>query len=92
MISPYDTEIKQLEAERDRIGAELSEAKQRRAEFLCPYKVGDILEDKKGKQAKVVEIKSGWSDYTVNLCHILKSGKTGLVTHTLYDWDGWKPV
>ena len=90
--SPYDNEIKKLEEEQKRIGAELSEANQRKADFLCPYKVGDILVDKKGRQARVAKIYPGYMGYHVKLQYILKSGKEGLVTHKLYVLDGWKPV
>jgi len=90
--SPYDNEIKKLEEEQKRIGAELSEANQRKADFLCPHKVGDILVDKKGRQAKVSRIYAGWGDYCMKLRYILKSGALGTQSHEFYDFDEWKPL
>ena len=87
--SPYDNEIKKLEEERGRIRSELREAKDKRANFLCPFKVGDSLINKNNKKAVVKRIYDGYSDYTMNVSMIRKDGTQGRIARA-YDWDDWK--
>ena len=87
--SPYDTRIKSLEEEANRVGTELAEEQLKRAIFLCPFEMGDILVDRKGKRAKIVKISSAYRDYRMDGAMIRKDGTPGRVAR-LYDWDDWK--
>ena len=87
--SPYDAEIKKLEEEEDRIGSELREAEDKRANFLCPFKLGDSLINKNNKNAVVVRIYAGYSDYEMNVSMIRKDGTQGRIAKA-YKWDNWK--
>ncbi len=87
--SPYDIEIESLGKEFDRIGEELSEAKLKRARYLCPFEIGDILVGRSGKRASVTEIYSGYNDdYNVKGAIIRKDGTSGRIAR-LYSWDDW---
>ena len=87
--SPYDAEIKKLEEEEDRIGSELREAEDKRANFLCPFKVGDSIINRKNKKAVVVRIYASYSDYAMNISMIRKDGTQGRIARA-YDWDNWE--
>ena len=87
--SPYDAEIKKLEVERDRIGSELSEARDKRAKFICPFKIGDTLINRNNKKAVVVRIYAGYSDYQMNISMTRKDGTPGRIAKA-YDWDSWE--
>ena len=88
--SPYDTEIEALEAEQGRISSELSEVRLKRATFLCPFNVGDILvSGRNGKKAKLGGIFSSYSGYKMTGGIIRKDGTPGRIA-TLYEWDIWR--
>ena len=91
--TPFDDEINNLETRIGVAGTELGILKKKRAEYFCPYKVGQILVNKKGQRVEITAILSGWSfpDYKLKGQHILKSGERSQITRTLYDWDDWKP-
>ncbi len=87
--SPYDGEIKKLEEERGRIGGELVEAKNKRANFLCPFKVGDSLTSGKTKRGVVVSIYASWSSYVMDVSLLRKDGTQGRIAR-VYDWEDWE--
>lgn len=92
--TPFDDEIDRLETRIGTAETELVILKRKRAEYLCPYKLGQILVSKKGQRAEVTAIFPGWSwsvGYELKGRYILKNGKPGLVIHKLYEWDDWKP-
>ena len=87
--SPYDAEIKKLEEEEDRIIGELREAENKRANFLCPFKVGDSLINRNNKKAVVMRIYNRYSGYAMNVSMIRKDGTQGRIARA-YEWDDWK--
>jgi len=88
--TPYDTEITKLEEELTRVGTELKEAKNKRAAFVCPFKVGQILIGKKGRRVRLEAILPGYDDgYKLIGRFILKNGADGKEEHELYSWDKW---
>jgi len=91
LITPYDNEIAKLETDIGNLKEELSVLRQRRVNFLCPFKIGVTLVNNKGKKAEVTGIYPSFGkDYRIKGRYILKNGGLGLAIHTLYDWDGWK--
>jgi len=86
-----DKQIKALEEQIDELREKLKNLKQEKAELLCPYRVGEILVDKHGRQAKLATIiPSSWQDYEMIGTFLKKDGTEGKRTGELYSWDGWK--
>ena len=88
----WDADISALENELAEITEALRELKQKRAEFLCPCSVGDIIQQSPQKQRKgvVVKIKpSRWhkNRADVYVRWILKNGNLGVEIHEAYSWD-----
>ena len=91
--TPFDKEIYVLETRIGVVETQLAILRQKRAEYLCPFKVGQQLVSSSGKQVMVVEIqwpRSPWRDYILIGRDILKSGNLGKVPRRLYSWHGWK--
>lgn len=90
--SPYDKEVSILKKSIEEIEIKLAKVEQRRADYLCPYKVGQMLVNSKGRQAKIVVIKPArWNDkgYDLTGYYVLANGTLGKVRHELYSFEGW---
>ena len=87
----YDRNIEILEKQIARLNKTLSDFQQRKAEALCPHKVGDVITDKKGKRkAKITVISyDGFNGYRIIGHWVLKDGSIGKEAHKLYwfEWD-----
>ena len=88
MATPYDNEIKLLETRLQETEDELTVLRTRRANFLCPYKVGDIITNLKGdKQAQITRITERYGEYGMRGKLKLKNGFS---THErelwFFDW------
>jgi hypothetical protein len=80
--TPFDDAIESLEKE-------LADITQKRAEYICPFKVGDVLVNKYGKVAKVLRIYPGYAGYRMNGEYRRKNGTYGRVGE-LSGWADWK--
>ncbi len=90
--TPFDTDIVATEkVERD-VRSRLNQLLQERAEYLCPFKVGQQLVNKRGKKAVITRIGSeGYGDgYRLTGRSLKANGKPGAKERRLYEWDGWK--
>ena len=92
MTTPYDAEIAQLEADLKRLHNELGILNQRKADFLCPYEIGQVMVDERSKRAKITNISLDWGgNYRLTAHYVLKDGTIGKQPHRLYNFGGWKP-
>ena len=91
MATQFDQEIAELDSQRKGIVARLSILRQNRAESLCPFKVGDLMNDNRGRKAKITDISPGYfsTDFELSGNRIKKDGTEGRDMR-LYDWDNWK--
>jgi hypothetical protein len=90
-IEELTQEIDELNMQINELATKRGKLFQQRAEILCPYKVGDILTDNKGKrQAVIVRISPFYNciQYEIHGRWILKSGEQGKETHylSLSEW------
>ena len=87
-----ETAIEKLEGEIDTRNDALQKAELELAHLLCPFKVGDKVEDKNGKIAVVSKIKSScWQvGYEIEIKKIKKDGDLHANAMKAYDWDEWK--
>lgn len=87
--TPYDEAIKRKTQEMKAIQSTLNDLNQSRAEYLCPFKVGEILRDAQNQpRARIDRIGHHYGPYMLFVRPILKSGTEGKVIHELYraDW------
>ena len=94
MVSKYDDEILELEAQFDAIDDKLGILRQLRAEELCPFIRGQIVVNKKGRTARISNISVGYGSdgYRVRARFIKKDGNDGTISRELWDWDKWEAV
>lgn len=83
--TPYDKRILELE----NYAKELTELKTRRAVYLCPFNVGDVLISKRGKVAKIADIGNSYNGYMMHGEFRRKDGTYGRYGE-LSSWDEWK--
>lgn len=91
--------IEELRAEFQQRSEELTKAQvaYRKAEdelaiAVCPYKIGDVLVDRLGRQARVTKITggNGYSyEYKLFGVNVKKDGSDG-AAHELAWWNDWK--
>lgn len=91
MKTEYDDKIAELEHRIEELKEELNHVKQLKAEFICPYKIGQIMIGRRKQRAQITEVKPslrlrGYETWGRN---ILKDGSSGVVIRELY--DDWKP-
>ena len=89
--TPYDNEIKKLEDDLEETYTLLEDAKQKRALFLCPFKVGGDVIDKKKRNGRVVRIYSSYGGFQFNVSLHRKDESLGKITKA-YDWDKWELI
>ena len=86
-----DEQIRALEEQIDELSEKLKNLKREKAMLLCPYRIGEILVDRHGRQARLINIlSSSWQDYRMVGVFLKKDGTEGKRTGELYPWDGWK--
>ncbi len=90
MSSQYDKEIDRLTDEIASRRKKLVELQQKRAEYYCPFKLGDILFDNKGRKAKLSKITpNNFDKYTLHAHYLKKDGAPKQIESRLWQWDGW---
>ena len=85
----YDKKIAELEAAETELRLQRHGLEELRAKFLCPFKVGDILINEKGKRVIVRTISPSWGSYLMKGNMLRKDGSEGRLAK-LYDWDNWR--
>ena len=92
--SPFNKRIAELEDEITVRETELKDLRQQRADYYCPFKVGDVLIDRHGKKCVLTRISAGYfgDGYRLRGRNIKKDGALGLRVNSLYDWDEWRKV
>jgi len=67
---------------------QINNLKQSRAELLCPYKIGDIITNRRGgTQAKISRIVPGYGRYEMFGYFLRKDGTPGTKSHRLYSFE-----
>ena len=91
----YDAEIEQLDEQIRDLGQKQHALEQKRAEELCPFKVGDIVERTKHsteiQRVQITRIAPGYS-YTLFGRVLKKDGSLGFRQTRLYDFENWQKV
>ena len=83
-ISALDEQVRQLSASRLRLAVE-------KAKIVCPFFVGQVLVDRKGRRARYVGIHTDGRSYPLYaLARLRTDGSTGQII-PLYTWDEWRP-
>ena len=90
--TPFDTDIEVAEKIANDTKNSLAQLKRERAEYLCPFRVGQQLVNNRGKKAVITLIGSEDFGNGYRLTgQVLKSnGKLGVREGRLCEWDGWK--
>ena len=81
--SKYDDEIQRLE---DR----LEELQRKRADELCPFKIGDEVINKFGKRGRVVSILISYAGGLARIQLYKRNGELGNRITKGYEWDSWQ--
>ncbi len=94
MMAELNERIATLEGQAREIKEELHPLYQQRAEANCPFKVGDLLVDEKGRRTRVSRITPGWAGLDGRFPgmrgrFLRKDGSEGREGE-LYSWYGWK--
>ena len=88
----YDAQIAELITQEEKLCQQREGLEQLRAEQLCPFKVGDVLIDRRGHKAVVKAIFApSWQSegYAMRGAMLRKDGSEGRIAK-LYIWDKWK--
>jgi hypothetical protein len=92
--TPFDKEIEQAQNARKEAQTCLDSLLQRKAEYLCPFKVGDTLVSEKGRKVVVTRIMDHYllCGYRLFGKLTLASGKVSDSQHELWqaEWDNAK--
>ena len=89
-MSELNERIATLEGQKEQIQAELNPLYQQRAEDSCPFKVGDILVDERGRRARLMKIRPGWRGVPSMWGQFLRKDGSEGREGELYGFDGWK--
>jgi len=86
----YDDKIAEIKEQEYQLCQQREGLEQLRAELLCPFKVGDVLTDKKGSKAVLKRISaSSWSrGYSMFGARLRKDNSEGRIAE-LYEWNEW---
>ena len=89
--SPFNQRIAELDDEITAREMVLRDLKQQRAEYHCPFKLGDILVDKNNRKCRLAQISPDYYDgYTLKGRYLKKDGTPGQRAKSLWDWDEWQ--
>jgi hypothetical protein len=88
-IEELKANLKRETEELNRVNARVNELKLALAIAQCPYKIGDIVVNKKGKRARITEITTGYQTYQLIGATIRKDGSDGAVGMLAW-WQEWK--
>lgn len=92
--SPYDKEISELQEQIKDLKSKLDPLLHKQAEFLCPFKVGDIVTATRSRRtikARITSISSSrsYNSYTMHGNQIRKDGTEGryMELYSFYNWE-----
>lgn len=87
--TPFDQEIEDIENQRTDLYKRLSFLRQSRAEYLCPFKVGDLMVHSEREKAIITSISEDYFSYELRANRLRKDGTEGRIIK-LYRFEGWK--
>lgn len=86
-IETMQTELKDIEAQRDELAERAYELRQKIADELCPFSVGDrVMAGKHKYEIRVIKSKSYKPYWELLGSKIKKDGTPGVRTSTIYCW------
>jgi len=91
MTTEYDAKIAELERAETELRLQRRALEQLRAESLCPFKIGEVLTDKRGVRAILKRIYVNYNGYAMDAARLRKDGSEGRMMR-LNDWDNWGKV
>ena len=89
LVTEYDNEITQLEHDIKSLQERLYELRKKRANFLCPFTIGQRVKNKTGEVAIVTGIRAGWGGYEMVGRYLRKNGEPGKSVRELYSFGEW---